>query len=77
MKSAKNYDALSLAFPDERAIRLRRTGASWTSLSCAYGLGIDSNEFVASDFLKFHVPEINHFIAHPFGFETAPETTGG
>jgi hypothetical protein len=49
-------------------------GPALLGLLClvAYGFGVDSKQSISFDATNYHIPELNHFIAHPLGFETAP-----
>jgi hypothetical protein len=72
MKPTEVHDAASSARVDARGMLFVYLGPTLLGLLCLVAYGLHVNGVFGKDFAMFHVPEINHFIAHPLGFETAP-----
>lgn len=73
MKPVASRDPEPPTRPNARAMLLVYAGPALLGLVClvACALGVNGKP-LGVDFAIFHVPEINHFIAHPLGFDTAP-----
>jgi hypothetical protein len=77
LKPAASHDPETMTHPKARAMLLVYAGPVLLGLICvvAYALHINGKP-LGDDFVRFHVAEINHFIAHPLGFDTAPPSAG-